>query len=171
MKNLSSVLAHGITHAVSKKKNDGWTTYPRGDGSGFGISFRISVGVWRDRRIPPSEARTPVQAERWARANVERLRAGEPVVPATPAKPVLVRVAEQTTGVTSHALRLIALQIAVGAGAMPAGEALALLREQAAYFEGMADMAADDAQRAVVEPMLALYELFLGVIENAAKGR
>lgn len=81
------------------------------------------------------------------------------------------RMAELATGVTSHALRLIAVQIAVGAGAWPAGEALAMLREQAAYFEGMADMAADDAQRAVVEPMLALYELFLGIIENAAKGR
>jgi len=92
MKTVSSALTHGITQGVSKKKNDGWTVYPRGDGSGFGISFRISVGVWRDRRIPPSEARTEVQAGRWARANVERLRAGEPVVPATPAKPVLVRV-------------------------------------------------------------------------------
>jgi hypothetical protein len=81
------------------------------------------------------------------------------------------RMAEFATGLTAHALRLIGLQIAVGAGAMPTGDALALLREQAAYFQGMADMADDDAKRAIVEPMLALYEIFLRIIENAAKAR
>ncbi len=85
MKTVSSVLTHGIPRAVRKKKNDGWTVYPRGDGSGFGISFRITKGVWRDRRIPRDEASTEPQAERWARANVERLRAGQPAASAVPA--------------------------------------------------------------------------------------
>jgi len=81
MKTVSSTLAHGIPDGVSKKKkHDGWTVCARGDGEGFAICFRVATGVWRNRRIPRDEARTMPQAERWARANVDRLRAGEPSV-------------------------------------------------------------------------------------------
>jgi integrase len=75
-------------------KDQGWRVWKRGDGR-LVITFRVDGGAWKDRRIPPGDVHTEPQAERWAAANVERLRAearGEKA--AKPAAPVVVRVAD-----------------------------------------------------------------------------
>lgn len=77
---------------MTKAKQDhGWTVYQRRNDGAWCISFRVAVGDWKDRRIPRDKAHTERQAEKWARANVERLRAGEPTTP-KPEAPAVVRV-------------------------------------------------------------------------------
>jgi hypothetical protein len=73
------------------KDEKGWSVYPRHEDRVWCVSFRVAPGQWRDRRIPRDQARTRRQAEKWASASVERLRAGEVQTTSKPDALVLVR--------------------------------------------------------------------------------
>jgi integrase len=83
--------------STTNERNDrGWNVYMRRDGA-WVVQLRVTSGEWRERRVPASEEipsaikgtsayeRAKKRAAKWAGANIERLRAGEPTKPEAPA--------------------------------------------------------------------------------------
>jgi len=123
-----------------------------------------SEAATRGRKADGDDSLHPDALEAYQSA--KRLMAARGLTPDRQFSPHdILTLADESKGLTKLALQLVAMHASVLTGAVTPEKAISLLKEQRAYFAGLRDMG-DDAAKRLLDPTLALYALFLTVIEK-----